>query len=196
MRAEQDSSTEIIAGWDFGANEDLRRDGWPDAWTRRTGQDYPKFLPISIHQNARSSEELAEIENLRRFSSQCCVAWEQSKWFWRVIPEKVPAAIDLLLERTLLNPYLRFQMDGGAAEVSSPPIPVDVHSVYFMTALIHCDSADFEASAKLRFLDNNYKTLFEMPTKAFSGKTGWKAVATDSQYPFREDLAVRCRQDR
>ena len=187
--AVDNSSTEIIAEWDFGVKEDVRRDGWPDAWTRRTGRDYPKFVPVAIYQNAQSAEELTEIENLRRFSSQCYVAWQQSKYPWRVIPEKVPPAIDQLLERTLLNPYLRVQMDGGAVEVSSPSIPVDIHSVYFMTASILCDSADFNASAKLRFLDANQKTLFEMPTKAFSGKSGWKSAFTETKYPFRSDLA-------
>ena len=187
--AADNSSTEIIAAWDFGVKEDVRQDRWPDAWTRRTGRDYPKFVPVAIYQNARSAEELTEIENLRRFSSQCYVAWQQSKWPWQVIPEKVPPAIDQLLERSLLNPYLRVQMDGGAVEVLSPSIPVDIHSVYFMTASILCDSADFDASAKLRFLDASQKTLFEMSTKGFSGRTGWKSVFTETTYPFHGDLA-------
>ncbi len=180
---------EIVAEWDFGVKEDVRLDGWPDAWTRRTGRDYPKFVPVAIYQNAHSAEELTDIENLRRFSSQCYVAWQQSKWPWQVIPEKVPIAIDQLLERTLLNPYLRVQMDGGAVEVLSPSVPVDVHSVYFMTASILCDSADFDAKATLRFLDASQKTLFEMPTKSFSGKTGWKSAFTGTQYPFNVDIA-------
>ncbi len=188
-RGDDNTAAETVAEWDFGAKEDVRRDGWPDDWTRRTGQDYPKFIPIGIYQNARTADDLAEIESFRRFSSQCMVAWQQGKWPWQVIPEKVPPEIDRLLERTLLNPYLRIQMDGGAIEASSPMVAVDIHSVYFMTALIHCDSEDYDASAKLRFLDSKRRNLFEMPTKAFSGKTGWKAAATESQYSVREDIA-------
>ena len=180
---------ESIAEWDFGAKEDVRRDGWPDSWTRRTGPDYPKFVPIAIHQNARSAEDLAGIESFRRYSSQFYVASQQRKWPWQVIPEKVPPAIDTFLERTLLNPYLRIQMDGGSAEVSSPLVPVDIHSMYFMTASIHSDSTDYEAIAKLRFLNSSRKTLFELTSKTFSGKTGWSSTSTDSQYPFRDDLA-------
>ncbi len=187
--ADDNTAAEIVAEWDFGAKEDVRRDGWPDDWTRRTGQEYPKFIPIGIYQNARTADDLAEIESFRRFSSQCMVAWQQGKWPWQIIPEKVPPEIDRLLERTLLNPYLRIQMDGGAVEVSSPMVEVDIHSVYFMTALIHCDSEDYDASAKLRFLDSKRAKLFEMPTKAFSGKTGWKAAATESQYSARDDIA-------
>ena len=186
--ADDNSPTEIVREWDFGVKEDARRDGWPDDWTRRSGQDYPKFIPISIHQNAKSAEELAEIENFRRLASQCYVGWQQGKWPWQVIPERVPLAIDQFLERSVLNPYLRIKMDGGMVEVASPAIKVDVYSVYFLSALIHCDTADYDASAKLRFLDASGNTLFEMPTKSFSGKTGWKSASTDSRYPFREDL--------
>lgn len=186
---DDNTTTEIVAEWDFGSKEDKKQRGWPDNWTRRTGRDFPKFIPIAIHQNAITPEVLADIENFRRFSSQCYLGWQQKKWPWQVIPEKVPPAIDQFLERTLLNPYLRVQMNGGMVEVSSEPIPVDVRSVYFMTARILSNSTDYEANVKLRFLDNGNKTLFEMPTKFWSGKTGWKSVSTDSQYPYRADIA-------
>jgi hypothetical protein len=186
--ADDNSAAEIVREWDFGVKEDARRDGWPDDWTRRSGQDYPKFIPIAIHQNAKSAEDLAEIEDLRRLASQCYLGWQKGKWPWQVIPERVPLAIDQFLERSVLNPYLRVRMDGGMVEVASPAIKVDVHSVYFLSALIQCDSVDYDASAKLRYLDSSGKTLFEMPTKAFSGKTGWKSASTDSLYPFRDDL--------
>ena len=187
--AGDNSTTEIVAEWDFGSKVDKEPDGWPDKWTRRTGRDFPKFIPIAIHQNAVTPEALKDIENFRRFSSQCFLAWEQKKWPWQVIPEKVPPSIDQFLERTVLNPYLRVQMNGGMVEVSSEIIPVDVRSVYFMTARIHSDSSDYEANVKLRFMDELGKTLFEMPTKFWSGKTGWKSVSTDSQYPYRKDIA-------
>ena len=106
-RPGDNSTTEIVAEWDFGAKVDKEPDGWPDKWTRRTGRDFPKFIPIAIHQNAITPEALNDIENFRRFSSQCYLAWEQKKWPWQVIPEKVPPAIDQFLERTVLNPYLR-----------------------------------------------------------------------------------------
>jgi hypothetical protein len=189
MHPGDNSTTEIVAEWDFGSKVDKEPDGWPDKWTRRTGRDYPKFIPIAIHQNAVTPEALKDIEEFRRFSSQCYLGWEQRKWPWQVIPEKVPAAIDQFLERTVLNPYLRVQMNGGMVEISSEIIPVDVRSVYYMTARIHSDSTDYEANVKLRFMDELGKTLFEMPTKFWSGKTGWKSVSTDSQYPYRKDIA-------
>jgi len=188
--ADDNSSTKIVREWDFGVTEDIRRDGWPDDWTRRIGQDYPKFIPVAIHQNANSTEELAEIESFRRFASQFYVGWQHGKWPWQIIPERVPLAIDQFLECSVLNPFLRVKMDGGRVEVASPVVKVDIHSVYFMTARILCDSTDYEASAKLRFLDSSGKTLFEMPTKALSGKTGWKSVSTDTQYPYRDDLSA------
>ncbi len=188
-QADDNSSSEIVAAWEFGTKEDVRKDNWPDGWVRRTGPDYPKFIPVAIHHYSRSTDDLIEIDGFRRLASQCYVAWQQHKLPWQVIPEKVPIAIDQFLEQTLLNPYLRVQMDGGAVEISSVLVPIDVHSAYFMTGLIRSDSEEYEASATLRFLDSNRKTLFEMPTKAVTGKTLWKSVSTDSQYPFREDLA-------
>ncbi len=187
--AQDNSSTETVAEWDFGSKDDVRRDGWPDGWSRRTGLDYPKFVPVAIHQQAHSSEELSDIEGLRRLASQCYVAWQQCKLPWQVIPEKVPPVVEQFLERTLLNPYLRVQMDGGAVEVSSVLIPIDVHSSYFLTGLIRANSEDFDASAKLRFLDRNRQSLFEIPTKTVSGKTLWKSVSTESQYPVLDNLA-------
>ena len=187
--ADDNSSIECIAEWNFGTKEDLRRDGWPDSWTRQVGRDFPNFIPIAIHQNARSPGELIEVENFRRFASQCQVAWNQGKWPWQVIPEKVPPAIDQFLERTLLNPYLRAQMDGGSVEILSRPVPADIDSIYSMNSLIRANSPDYEAGAKLRFLDNKSKILFEKSTKAITGTTAWKMASTNSLYPFRDDVA-------
>jgi len=185
---EDNSCAECVEQWDFGADEDARRDGWPDGWTRQTGQDYPKFIPIAIYQNARSAEEKGEIEGLRRMASQCSVAWEQRRWPWQVIPERVPPSIDKWLERTVLNPYLRFQMDGGKAEVFSAPVAINTKSVYYLTASVQSASEDFAASAQLRFLDENRKILFEVPTKSVSQTKGWQSIATDSQYAYRDDI--------
>ncbi len=187
--ADDNSSSEVVAEWGFGIKEDIRRDGWPDGWIRRTGPDYPKFVPIAIHQHSRTADDLLEIDGFRRLASQCYVAWQQHKWPWQVIPERVPVAVDQFIEQTLLNPYLRVRMDGGAVELSSALIPINVHSAYFLTGLIRSDSEEYEGIATLRFLDSNRKTLFEMSTKAITGKTLWKSVSTDSQYPYRDDLA-------
>ena len=78
--ADDNASAEIVAEWEFGAKEDQRADGWPDGWVRRTGSDYPKFIPVAIYQNARSNEDLAEIENFRRFAAQCYVACSKGNY--------------------------------------------------------------------------------------------------------------------
>ena len=179
---------ESIAAWDFGAKEDLRRDGWPDGWSRTTGQKFPKFIPIAIHQKANTAEELAQIERFRRISSQIWLANQQGKWPWQVIPESTPSAIDTWLERTVLNPYLRIEMNGGAAEVLSPLIPVDDHSVYFATGQINASSSDFIPSIKLRFLNSNRKTLFDMAANPITSRAGWQTATTNSLYECFEDI--------
>lgn len=186
--ADNSSTSEFVARWDFGANEDAKRDQWPDGWSRTSSQQYPKFIPINISRQSNSAEELQEIERFRRFAAQCVVAYRKNKWPWQVIPETVPPSLDLWLERTVLNPFLHVRMDGGAAEILSPIVPVDEHSVYFMTGMIRGNGNDFYAHAKLRFLDASRKTLFEVVSKSVTGKTDWVSIATDTKYLFRDDV--------
>jgi hypothetical protein len=187
-RADNRIVSEVIVGWDFGVKEDLRRDGWPDGWSRTTGQNYPKFIPISISQKANAPEELAEIEQLKRLSSQFWLAFDQRRMPWQVIPESTPPAVEQFLERTILNPYLRVQMDGGAAEILSPLVPIDEQSVYYASASIRNNSADFAATVRLRFLDKNKAILFETAAKTVSGKNDWQTVSSNSTYAYLDKI--------
>ncbi|MEQ1829869.1 MAG: hypothetical protein ABL921_28155 [Pirellula sp.] len=184
--ADQRIVSETIAEWNFGAAEDKRKDGWPDGWQRTTGQNFPRFIPITIAQSAKSSEELMDLEVTKRLASQLWLAYEHKKMPWQVIPEKTPAAVDHWLERTIANPYLRIQMDGGSAELLSPILPVDNNSVYYASALIQSDSPDFTARIKLMFLDANNKLLFETAVKPHNGKYDWQSVTTNAVYEADE----------
>ena len=75
------------------------------------------------------------------------------------------------------------------SKVASPLVPIDIQSVYNLSALVRSDSEDYEANAILRLLDRSRKTLVEIPTKTISGKTLWKSVSTESQYAYRPDIA-------
>lgn len=180
--------SEVIARWDFGAKEDLKRDGWPDGWSRTTGQNLPKFIPIAIVKDANTQEELESIEQFRGFASRILVGHQQAKWPWQVNLESTPPTIDRWLERTALNPYLRAQMDGGAIEVVSPQIAIDNHSLYFASAKIRGESLDFEAIIKLKFLDEKRATIFEVSSKPIEPTKTWFQVTTDSNEPFEGDI--------
>lgn len=180
--AENRIIAETIAAWDFGAAEDKRKDGWPDGWIRRIDRDHPKFIPIGIVQSALDAEQLQNLEATRRLVSQLYLAHEQGKYPWQVIPESTPSAVDHWLERSIANPYLRVQMDGGSAEIASPITPVDNNSVYYATAMISSDSTDFSVALRLRFLDSNKSLLFETTSKPIAKKSDWHSIATNTIY--------------
>lgn len=176
------SVTECIAQWNFGSNEDLHNDRWPDGWVRRKGAQFPAFIPIQITKRSTTESELEEIDRLRRAATQIYLGIHQNKWPWEVIPESIPPAIDRWLERSVLNPYLSFKMDGGAAEVSSPVIPIDKQSVYGFDMAVQSQPCDFEVVGALIFLDVNKQPVFETTTPAVNGQNEWKVVGTQMTY--------------
>lgn len=176
--------SEVIAKWDFGAKEDSKRDGWPDGWARSTGQNFPKFIPITIVKDASTKEDLETVEQFRAFASRVLIGREQSKWPWQVNLESTPPVIDQWLEQTVLNPYLRAQMDGGAIEVTSPQIEIDNHSLYFASAKVRGLSPDFEAIIKLKFFDEQGNMMFEVSSKPNPPTETWLPLSTNSNEPF------------
>ncbi|AMV31108.1 hypothetical protein VN12_03255 [Pirellula sp. SH-Sr6A] len=186
-----ESKLDVVHRWDFGANEDAKADRWPDDWTRRTGVQYPKYLSIGITRRATSKEDLAEIEQFRRTFSQWSLAWKLKKFPWQITPESTPKEFDQWLERSVLNPYLEFQMDGGAAEIVSPLLPVERDSVYG----IHCQGMandpdlGYELSATLTLLDRDRKVVLERSTRSLRGVENWQSLTTNDQYPFDPRVA-------
>jgi hypothetical protein len=180
--------SETVATWNFGAAEDKRKDGWPDGWQRTTGQNYPKFIPIAISQHTSTLEELQEFEAAKRMASQLVLAYEYDKWPWQVIPEATPPVVDQWLEKSIANPYLRIQMDGGAAEVISPALPVSDNSVYYASALAKSNSDDFSVRIKLRFLDASKQMLFETASKPLHSLEQWNALVTEAVYDSNQKM--------
>lgn len=176
------SVTECIAQWNFGANEDLHNDNWPDGWVRKKGAQFPAFIPIQITKRSTTDSELEEIDKMRRAATQLYLGIQQNKWPWQIIPESIPPAIDRWLERSVLNPFLSFKMDGGAAEVSSPIVPVDKQSVYGFEMAVQSQPCDFEVVGALVFLDSNKQPVFETLTPAVNGQADWKLVGTQMTY--------------
>lgn len=186
-----DSKVDVVKRWDFSANEDVKADRWPDEWSRRTGLQHPKYLSIGITRRATSKEELAEIEQFRRTVSQWSLAWKQKKLPWQITPESTPKEFDQWLERSLLNPYLEFQMDGGAAEVISPLIPIDRDSVYGIQCQGMANDPDkgYEMLATLTLLSQDRQVLLERSTRSLQGVENWQTLTTNDQYPFESEAA-------
>jgi hypothetical protein len=185
---------EIVASWNFGHEEDKKRDGWPDGWTRTTGPAYPRFISIGIKQSNRDIPEAHELESIRRSASTWVLAREQKKWPWQVHFESPPRQVDDLLERTVLNPSLQIEMDGGAAQLLSPLVPIDPFSLYYATALVQAKSSDYLAGLTLRFLDSKKNLLYEADASPLVSNDNdpegfWKRMATSSNHNFEGEIA-------
>lgn len=186
----QGESLETVRRWDFGVGEDVKNDRWPDAWTRRSGLDYPKYIPIAITKRASTKEQLAEIDQMRRLYSQWSLAWKLKQYPWKITPETTPREFDRWLELTLINPYLEIQMDGGAAEVLSPMVSIERESVYGVRGQVFsdCPSNDFDAFLTIRFFNEDKKLAFESSSRSITGRTPWQSLASHTQYEYRDDL--------
>lgn len=186
----QGESLETVSRWDFGVGEDAKSDRWPDAWTRRSGLEYPKYIQIAITKRASSKEELAEIDQMRRLYSQWALAWKLKEYPWKITPETTPREFDRWLELTLINPYLEIQMDGGAAEVLSPMVRIEKESVYGVRcqAFSDCPANDYDAFVTMRFFNEDKKLVLESSSRSITGRTAWQSLASHTQYEYREDL--------
>ena len=186
----QGESLETVSRWDFGVGEDAKNDRWPDAWTRRNGLEYPKYIPIAITKRASTKEQMAEIDQMRRLYSQWSLAWKLKQYPWKITPETTPREFDRWLELTLINPYLEIQMNGGAAEVLSPMVRIEKESVYGVRGQVFSDCAtnDFDAFLTIRFFNEDKKLVFESSSSSITGRTPWQSLASHAQYDYREDL--------
>jgi len=187
----QGGRVETVARWDFGVEEDVKGDRWPDDWSRRTGTEYPKYLAIEIFKRTTTKKEIDEIDKLRRLYAQWSLAWDTKQLPWNITPETTPREFDKFVELTVINPFLEFQMDGGAAEVVSPYIAIDNQSVYGISchAFADCHSQDFDGFATIRFYDSNKQFLFERSTPSITGRESWKELSSLTQYPYNPDVA-------
>ena len=186
----QGESLETVSRWDFGVGEDAKNDRWPDAWTRRSGLEYPKYIPIAITKRASTKEQMAEIDQMRRLYSQWSLAWKLKQYPWKITPETTPREFDRWLELTLINPYLEIQMNGGAAEVLSPMVRIEKESVYGVRGQVFsdCASNDFDSFLTIRFFNEDKKLVFESSSSSITGRTPWQSLASHAQYDYREDL--------
>jgi len=188
-RAEDGMGLATIAKWDFGSEEDTKADRWPDGWTRRTDFRHPGFIPVQIDRKSSMGLKSAEAENIRRTLAKLYLGWQTQRSPWAIIPETIPPPIEKFVENTLIDPYLRIDMDGSAAEVLSPKIAVDDNSLYGLQIDTFSDSADFEAKGSLRFFDRADKLIFEIETSPTRGGAKWESRRTLGTYEAPSGIA-------
>lgn len=180
--ADEGVGLSTIARWDFGMGEDPQADRWPDGWTRLKDTQHPGFIPAYIDKKSIEGVDAHEAERFRRWMTKVYLGLKSGRSPWEIIPEATPPQVERFVERTLLDPYLRVDMDGSSAEIYSPRLTVDDDSLYGMQVDIRSDSGDFEAKAHLRFFDSSGNQVFQTDTSTVPADGEWRTVRTSGAY--------------
>jgi hypothetical protein len=189
-RAEEGVGLTTIARWDFGSSEDLQADRWPDGWTRLRDPKHPGFIPVQIDKKVVEGVTSQDAERFRRSMAKLYLGWMSGRSPWEVIPETIPVPIEKFVEQTLLDPYLRIDMDGSSAEVYSPKIPVDDDSLYGLQLDIQGDTDAFHPTAHLLFFDRSGTLIFQTSTPTVPGDGAWRTVRTTGAYEAPDGVAA------
>ncbi len=142
----------------FGRQEDRNRDGWPDAWRRITDRDHPRFVAMKLSSRSEATEE--QIQLYRKSLAQWMLAFRLKKLPGQIIAESIPEEIDTFLERSIKNPYLEVQMNGGAALIEGPDFAIDPKNAYRLQLEMAASMTDpFVVQAHMVWMDSKKKEL-------------------------------------
>lgn len=115
-------SETLVTRFDFEAGDgDVNYDLWPDDWTRREGKGFPNYVKIG----------LAPVADIRPVATQGSALGAEEEAQDAQPPSPIsPPPIDLG------EHSLRVELDGGAAEITSPRIPITSHFSYALQGWI------------------------------------------------------------
>jgi hypothetical protein len=160
----------IVGSWEFGRDEDVDFDGWPEKWRRHQDRDHPAYLPIRIVAHDEGLLRLAQAADLKLLQS-----WPSIQSMIPGLPQLPPSVADAIADR-----YFRIELDGGWAMVQSPPVTVDPLYRYRLELSIKTESLVFDhAYAELVFLNAKNEVIGQFPTKPFTGSTEWTSIRSD-----------------
>jgi hypothetical protein len=188
-RAEDGLAIATIARWDFGSDEDAQADRWPDGWTRLKDTRHPGFIPIQIDKKSVMGVDTTNAERIRRLMAKLYLGLQNQRSPWEIIPETIPAPVEKFVEGTLVDPYLRIDMDGSSAEIYSPKIAVDDDSYYGLQVEAMSSSDDFLVKAQLRFLDRSGQVIYRTETGTLAGDSDWRRLQTEGAYDAPSGIA-------
>lgn len=112
----------LVTQFDFEAeNCDVNYDLWPDDWERRTGRGFPNYVNI----------ELSDVGSITAIADQGAHFGMTEVEGPIAEPAPIaPPAVDLGKQA------LKIELDGGAAEITSPRIPINSHFSYALQGWI------------------------------------------------------------
>ena len=177
-RADELHAEKILA-WEFQRNEDRNNDQWPDGWRRRTGRDFPAYIPVRVQ--PRDAEIAQVVRDAEPVLSRLWMKYQSGRYFKQFIPESTPEPIAKFNDQFLVNNCLTIDMDGGSVQLESPAFLLDSRFTYTLEGSISTRGLDgHQAFIELLLLDNQSREVTGVQSQITQGTTGWHAVKTDS----------------
>jgi hypothetical protein len=156
--------------WDFGHKTDPDFNGWPDGWVRFTGAGHPRYVKIEISAHDPEFEK-----QVRQLDTGVLDVWTKVRNTVDILPSVPPPILDAMVDR-----YLRIQLDGGQARLTSPQIAASRRYQYRFACRIMTQGLRHDAArAELVFLDKENREITVHPTPPVSGTKGWTEVTLD-----------------
>ncbi len=177
-RADELHAEKVLA-WEFQRSEDRNNDQWPDGWRRRTGRNFPAYIPVRIQ--PRDPEIAQSAREAEPVLSRLWMRYQTGKYFKQFIPESTPEPIAKFLDSFVVNNCLTIDMDGGAVELESPAFPLDSRFTYTLEAAVSTRGLDgHRVWIELVLLDGKSRDLANVNTEASTGTTPWHKVTSSS----------------
>jgi hypothetical protein len=170
---------EQIRVWEFQRSEDRNSDQWPDGWRRRTGRQYPGFIPIRMTPRDAELAEMARVTE--RILSRAWHAYRQGRLPADIVLEKTLEPVAAFMDRWVVDHCLQIDMNGGAVEMESPPFALDPRYAYCLDAsLATTNLSSHRARVELIFFDHGGQRLNQVATTDVQGTTDWRNFATQA----------------
>lgn len=159
-----------VASWRFSRSEDVDFDEWPEGWERKVDRDHPPYLPIRIVAHDAAVLGVAQAADLRLLQQ-----WAGLKALVPGLPALPPSMGDIMVGR-----YLRVELDGGWAQVQSPPVAVDPLYRYQLELSAKAESLVHDhVYAELTFLSASGQVVGTHQTDALTGTTRWRSLSSE-----------------
>lgn len=192
-----------VAEWKFDREDDRNYDDWPDAWKRRYGRRYPRYIAVGL------KPHYSEIERrLRGFDAAALPVWERLRTAAPSVPPVLPfvspaisSALSVVAERLpplppastdlLVDRYVRVDLDGGGAMLQSQPVAVSRMYGYALSAAIRTEKLQWDDCwAEMVYLDSDGQALETVKTPVLGETRAWKYVRTEVTGPRAEAVSV------
>lgn len=184
--------------WDFSRQDDIDSNKWPDRWQRRQGRRYPKYVKLAIV----AREPLRE-QHFRRYDAAILSVWSKVREYASAVPTLPPVSMPIQspwqlihnsikslpalppsLADTMVDRYLRVDLDGGLAMAKSFSVPTSHLYQYqfrcdITTERLHHD----RARAELVFLNADGEETMSQSTEPVTGTTDWTTLTIERTRP-------------